>query len=97
MFAQVGLVLSLLANVHAYSFKFTTYVTQCGPLSIQLTDGAGTPPYNLLFVPQGAYGPPEIRRIQNVQFSDNSYTIDKLAYPANTDFIAMLSDSKGPF
>lgn len=88
--------LSLLpAFVKAYSFQLSNQPTQCGNTTVQIV-GSGSPPYSLLLIP---YGPPtttsgvEVRKIQSLQFDSDTTTLNlKFLYPANSQFVAVVSN-----
>ncbi|KAF8439133.1 hypothetical protein L210DRAFT_3621871 [Boletus edulis BED1] len=86
------------ALVSAYSFTFTSKPQQCANLSLQIS-GSGKPPYSVLIIP---YGPSplsnnvEVRTIVSQQFSgDDSSLSFQLKFPANSQFVAVVSDSSG--
>jgi len=86
------------AFVQGYSFQLLDQPTQCGNATFQIT-GSGSPPYSLLLVP---YGPPststgvEVRHLQNLQFDSGATTLSiQFKYPANSQFVAVVSDSTG--
>ncbi|EGN92853.1 hypothetical protein SERLA73DRAFT_98611 [Serpula lacrymans var. lacrymans S7.3] len=93
-----SLVLFLLPSlVSAFSFQFTSQPTQCGNLSIAITDGTGQPPYSVLIIPYGSSPLPnnvEARTIVNQPFSGDSTDVSfQLKYPATSQFVAVVSDS----
>jgi hypothetical protein len=79
-----------LAN--AFSFWFTGIPTQCANMTVQWT--SGNAPYKLLLVPTG-HVDPETRVIldQTIQ-SGNAYSF-VLKYPADSSFVAVMSDNAG--
>jgi hypothetical protein len=83
------------AVVSAFSFTFSNNPTQCASLTVTV-DG-GTAPYRLNLVPAGPMpgGTTEIRKIVDVEFSDKTYQLDALRLPANSQFIAIVSDATG--
>lgn len=94
MLASV-LVLPFLPHlVAAFSWQFQNAPRQCQNVSIQL-QGAGQPPYSILIVP---FGPSplannkEVRKILNIPFNGSSANFP-LNYPANSQFVAVVSDS----
>jgi len=88
------LLLPLITSIDAFSFSFSNKPTQCANLTITV-DG-GTPPYRLLMVPSGPLvGRQEIRTIVDQQFSGSSFTIPPLAFPGESNFTAVMSDSTG--
>ena len=95
LFYVVLTLLGLSPTAVGYSFRFTTWPTQCGPLSLALTGGHGTPPYRLLLVPLNDF---DGRRVIEYTFSDETNaTLAHLPYPENTQFVATLSDASGVF
>ncbi|KAH9836401.1 uncharacterized protein C8Q71DRAFT_762417 [Rhodofomes roseus] len=92
--ASIGLPRS--TSVSAYSWSFTNTPQQCQNISLSLT-GSGTGPYSVLVIP---FGPSplanntEVRRIFEVQFSGTE-TSFQLAYPEDSQFVAVVSDSTG--
>ena len=83
------------AVVSAFSFTFSSDPTQCSPLTV--TVNGGTAPYRLNLVPAGPIpgGGAEIRSIVDEQFSDKTFTLNALKLPANSAFVAMVSDATG--
>ncbi|KAF8524402.1 hypothetical protein BU17DRAFT_42883 [Hysterangium stoloniferum] len=96
--ASTVLLLSLLSTLSlatAYSFDLTAAPTQCGPLSIAITQGQGTPPYSALVVPFGASPTQtEVRTVIQHNFTDTQTSFN-LPFPANAGFVIMVSDSRG--
>lgn len=82
--------LSIFPFVVGYSFDITAAPRQCGPLSLQITGGSGSPPYTALVIP---FGPPPGSTEQRVvfahQFSDSTANFS-LPYPANSNFVVMV-------
>ncbi|KAJ7158356.1 hypothetical protein C8R43DRAFT_364689 [Mycena crocata] len=80
-----------------YSWSFKSTPTQCTNLSVSVS--GGTPPYKILIVPSGISPLPnnlEARKIQDESFPGNSADVSfKLNYPANSQFVAVVSDSNG--
>jgi hypothetical protein len=91
-FSVTALVFGPLASRATFTFSITQPI-QCGPLNVSWTGGTG--PYNLLLVPFGILNP-EIRIIV-----DTNYTADitsdsfPMTYPAQSQFLAMMSDATG--
>ena len=83
------------AVVSAFNFTFSSDPTQCSPLTV--TVNGGTPPYRLNLVPSGPMpgGGDDIRKIVDEQFSDKTFTLDALKFPASSEFFAMVSDATG--
>lgn len=80
--------------VSGYSFTFTSQPQQCTNLSLSIS-GSGQPPYTVLIIP---YGPSplsnnvEVRTILSHQFpGDASAASFQLNYPANSQFVAVVS------
>ena len=84
-----------LVVVSAFSFTFSNNPTQCSSLTVNVN--GGTAPYRLNLIPAGPLprGGPEIRTIVDVAFSDKTFNLDALKFPADSQFIAMVSDAKG--
>ncbi|KAJ7686668.1 hypothetical protein B0H17DRAFT_707809 [Mycena rosella] len=95
LYAALALSAPLLSS--AYTWSFTAEPTQCGTVAISVS--GGSPPYDVLIVPYGSSPLPnniEARKIQDQPFSGNSATVSfKLNYPANSQFVAVVSDSTG--
>ncbi|KAJ7108474.1 hypothetical protein C8R44DRAFT_636338 [Mycena epipterygia] len=81
----------------AYTWSFQAAPTQCGNVSISVS--GGSPPYEVLIIPIGGSPLPnniEARKIQDQPFPGTSSDISfKLNYPANSQFVAVVSDSTG--
>ncbi|KAI0252516.1 hypothetical protein BJV78DRAFT_1124573 [Lactifluus subvellereus] len=92
------LLISLFSLTNAYTWKFTSQPRQCQSLSLAVS-GSGNPPYSLLIIPTGPsplQNNTEVRTIQNIPFSGTSNTLTfQLNYPANSSFVAVVSDSSG--
>ncbi|KAJ7754444.1 hypothetical protein B0H16DRAFT_1458948 [Mycena metata] len=85
----------LLVDAAAYTWSFGAQPTQCGNVSISVS--GGSPPYEVLVVPYGSSPLPnniEARKIQAVQSSSANISF-KLNFPANSQFVAVVSDSTG--
>ncbi|KAJ7033738.1 hypothetical protein C8F04DRAFT_1104015 [Mycena alexandri] len=79
----------------AYTWSFKAQPTQCGNVSISVS--GGSPPYEVLVVPYGSSPLPnniEARKIQAVQSASADISF-KLNFPANSQFVAVVSDSTG--
>ncbi|KAI0064397.1 hypothetical protein BV25DRAFT_317474 [Artomyces pyxidatus] len=79
----------------AYTWSFNNAPRQCQNVSLSI-QGSGQPPYSLLMIPTGPspLGNNEVRTIQNLPFPGSSTTLNfKLNYPANSSFVAVVSDS----
>ncbi|KAJ7064833.1 hypothetical protein C8F01DRAFT_1128366 [Mycena amicta] len=79
----------------AYSWSFTSQPTQCGNVTISVS--GGTAPYGVLVVPYGISPLPnniEARKIQSETFPSSDISF-KLNFPANSQFVAVLSDNTG--
>lgn len=95
-------VLSLLAFPAlsaAYSWNFKANPQQCSNLTISISGSDGKPPYRVLIIPFGPSPLPnnvEARTILDMPFEGNSNTISfQLKYPANSQLVAVVSDSTG--
>lgn len=80
----------------AYSWSFRSAPQQCSNLTIDIT-GSGTPPYRLLVIPSGSSpfsNNTEVRRIVDQQFSETQFSF-QLKFPANSQLVAIVSDSSG--
>lgn len=83
-------------GANAYSWNFLSNPQQCENTTIQLSGDGGQPPYRILILPFGATPLPnsiEARTIQEEVFisgSERSGSI-KLNYPANSQFVAVVS------
>ncbi|CAK5261851.1 unnamed protein product [Mycena citricolor] len=93
--AVLALCAPLMAN--ALTWSFTNAPTQCANLSVSVN--GGTPPYRILIIPFGTTplsGGTEVRKILDEAFPGNSpNTSFQLNYPANSQFVAVVSDSTG--
>ncbi|KAI0312159.1 hypothetical protein OF83DRAFT_1067664 [Amylostereum chailletii] len=82
----------------AFTWKFTSTPHQCQDLSVSVS-GSGQPPYSLLIIPSGPTILPnaiEARTIQQHDFDGDSTTLTfKLNYPADSGFVAVVSDKSG--
>ena len=85
------------AVVSAFSFTFSTDPTQCSSLTVNVK--GGTAPYRLNLIPAGPMprGGNETRTILDQEFSDKTFTLDALKLPADSQFIAMVSDATGKY
>lgn len=81
---------------NAFSFTITNKPTQCGEVNVRVEDG-GEPPFSLVLIPAGALpdGQTEIRTIVDVEFSEREFTLPALAFPGESNFLAMMGDSTG--
>ncbi|KAF8336218.1 hypothetical protein F5887DRAFT_577813 [Amanita rubescens] len=83
----------------AYSWVLTAPATQCSNLSISITGSDGVPPYRVLVIPSGPTPLPndaEVRPIIDYAFDGNSTTASfAINYPANSQFVAVVSDARG--
>ncbi|KAI3618056.1 hypothetical protein WG66_005743 [Moniliophthora roreri] len=98
--AAVALLLDLPILSLAYSWNFKQNPKQCGDLTIEITGNDGKPPYRVLIIPSGPTPLPnsvEARRILEQQFPSDSATsvTFQLKYPANSQFVAVVSDQNG--
>ncbi|KAF9652605.1 hypothetical protein BDM02DRAFT_3109178 [Thelephora ganbajun] len=82
----------------AYTFQFTSVPTQCRDLSLAI-EGQGSPPYQVLIIPVGPSTAPnnvEVRRVIDQTFPNNGTSISfPLRFPANSQFVAVVSDQTG--
>jgi len=83
----------------AWVWTFQNTPQQCKNLTITITGSDGIPPYRALIVPVGPTTLPnntEVRRIMDQPFQGNATTLNfQLNYPANSQFVAVISDSSG--
>lgn len=92
---RTALSLALSASlVSGYSFTFTSQPQQCANLSLQIS-GSGEPPYSVLIIPYGPTPLPnnvEVRTIISQQFPGDASSLSfRLNYPANSQFVAVVS------
>jgi hypothetical protein len=83
---------TLIPTINAFSFSFTDSPNQCSNVTVEW-DG-GQAPFTLLLVPTGHVNP-ETRTIiqQDVSSGDSvSFVLD---FPADSQFVAVLSDATG--
>lgn len=87
--------LALPSLTAAYTWKFESTPQQCSNLTISVSGSDGKPPYRVLILP---FGPTplaqniEARRIIDQQFPGDSKSVNfKLNYPANSQFVAVVS------
>jgi len=82
----------------AYTFEFTNRPTQCQELSLAI-EGQGSPPYEVLIIPVGPSTAPnnvEVRRVVDNTFPNNGTTVSfPLRFPADSQFVAVVSDQSG--
>ncbi|ETW77988.1 hypothetical protein HETIRDRAFT_479158 [Heterobasidion irregulare TC 32-1] len=86
------------AFARAYSWAFDNSPTQCEDLSLSISGSGGQAPYTLLIVPTGPSplaNNIEARTIQSIPFNSSTSLKFKLAYPANSSFVAVVSDASG--
>ncbi|KAF8336219.1 hypothetical protein F5887DRAFT_1063270 [Amanita rubescens] len=83
----------------AYSWILNAPATQCSNLSITITGSDGTPPYSVLVVPFGPTPLPnsaEVRTVIVQPFDGDSTTTSfAINYPADSQFVAVVSDARG--
>lgn len=83
----------------AYTWVFNATPQQCSNVSITITGNGGKPPYHVLIIPFGPTPLPnntEVRKIIDHAFEGNSNTASfPINYPANSQFVAVVSDSTG--
>lgn len=81
-------------TVEAYTWAFDNPPSQCGPLSVSITDGTGgNPPFELVIIP---YGPTplfsvEVRTVQTITFNTSTNLNFTLNYPAASQLVAIVS------
>ncbi|EJD51188.1 hypothetical protein AURDEDRAFT_111821 [Auricularia subglabra TFB-10046 SS5] len=95
MLSSAALALSLApALASAYSYTFGSTPTQCENATINIVGDDGVPPYNVVIL---AYGHPpggnEVRKIIDHSWDGKSTSV-QIAFPSNSQFIAVVSDSK---
>ncbi|THH17568.1 hypothetical protein EW146_g3282 [Bondarzewia mesenterica] len=81
---------------YAYTWNFDSAPRQCEDLSLSIS-GSGQPPYSLLIIPSGPSplaNNVEARTIQSIPFNTSTSLSFKLAYPANSTFVAVVSFTK---
>lgn len=88
-------VLYRVSSATAYSWLFQQPPTQCGNVTVTISGTDGRPPYRILIIPTGpsplANGI-EARKIQDIPFDPNANSLSfRLPYPANSQFIAVVS------
>ncbi|KAG6865630.1 hypothetical protein C0991_000799 [Blastosporella zonata] len=81
----------------AYTWKFDSPPQQCSNLTVSVSGSDGKPPYRILILP---FGPSplkdniEARTIIDQPFPDGATSVSfQLKYPANSQFVAVVSDS----
>ena len=79
-------------RAYAFSFWFTSNPTQCASVTVQWNGGSA--PYTLLLVPIGSLSP-ETRKIIQINVSSGTSTSFTLNYPAQSQFVAVMSDATG--
>ncbi|KAF7318976.1 hypothetical protein HMN09_00233600 [Mycena chlorophos] len=80
----------------SYSWSFAKQPSQCGNVTINIS--GGSPPYSVLIVPYGISPLPnniEARKIQSIENQSSSSITFKLNFPANSQLVAVVSDSTG--
>lgn len=82
-------------SAQAYTWAFSNPPSQCGPLSVSITDGTdANPPFSLVIIP---YGPTplfnvEVRMVQTATFSTSTDLNFTLKYPAASQLVAVVSN-----
>ncbi|KAM6503585.1 hypothetical protein JOM56_000528 [Amanita muscaria] len=83
----------------AYSWVFNSAPQQCSNVSISITGSDGQPPYRVLVIPFGPTPLPnntEVRKIIDHSFTgDSTSTTFPINFPANSQFVAVVSDATG--
>ncbi|KAJ8079996.1 hypothetical protein PM082_016822 [Marasmius tenuissimus] len=86
------------SNSLSYTWSFKSTPTQCGQLTVAI-NSQGSPPYSVLILPSGQtpfQNGTEVRKIIEEKSSGNSSEITfQLKYPADSRFVAVVSDSTG--
>ncbi|KAG6896394.1 hypothetical protein C0992_008603 [Termitomyces sp. T32_za158] len=97
MSASLFSIFAFLSLATAYTWKFDTPPQQCSNLTITVSGSDGKPPYRVLMIP---FGPSplanniEARTIIDQPFPDGASSVSfKLNYPADSQFVAILSDA----
>jgi hypothetical protein len=78
----------------AYSWKFEGFPSECGTVKATIVGDGGSPPYRMGIVPFGGSplsGGREIRKILDLTFNDSTSISFTLPYPANSQFVAVVS------
>ncbi|KAH7096666.1 hypothetical protein BKA62DRAFT_774995 [Auriculariales sp. MPI-PUGE-AT-0066] len=90
-----ALLATLPSFARAFTFTFGTTPTQCQNATINIIGDDGVPPYNIVIL---AYGNPpggnEVRKIIDHSFTDPKSSV-LVAFPSNSQFVAVVSDSTG--
>ncbi|KAF7767950.1 hypothetical protein Agabi119p4_7193 [Agaricus bisporus var. burnettii] len=89
---------SSLQGAHAYSWNLRSDAKQCRNATIVLNGSGGKPPYKLLMIPYGATPlKVEARRIVEQVFATGDQTSGEIMvnYPADSQFVAVVSDASG--
>ncbi|THU87554.1 hypothetical protein K435DRAFT_867164 [Dendrothele bispora CBS 962.96] len=92
---SAAVVLSLPDFINAYTWQWESVPQQCGNISISVS--GGNPPYRVMIIPADSTpfsNGTEVRRILDEQFSSSTINF-KLTYPANSNFVTVVSDSSG--
>jgi len=77
------------------TFVFTSTPTQCQPLTLEVLGSGGQPPYTILIVPAQIVENSGKYMFVYSQFDNSSFTIPELEWPQGSQFVAMVSDSRG--
>ncbi|KAK1231437.1 hypothetical protein PQX77_005446 [Marasmius sp. AFHP31] len=96
--AAAALFFALPSNSLGYTWNFKSTPTQCGQLTIAIS-GQGKPPYSVLILPSGQtsfQNGVEVRKIIEANSTGDATEISlQLNYPAESQFVAVVSDSTG--
>jgi len=93
--AAMTVLLSLPSLSAAYTWTFQNTPQQCKDLTLSVSGSDGKPPYRALILPAGPSplaNNVEARNIMDVPFDGNNTSVAfKLNYPANSQFVAVVS------
>ncbi|KAF8624384.1 hypothetical protein AX15_005903 [Amanita polypyramis BW_CC] len=80
-----------------YSWELNAPPKQCSNLSITITGSDGIPPYRILIVPFGASPTSvEVRSVLDLPLESSTTAFSfPINYPANSSFLAVVSDTRG--
>ncbi|KAG6856125.1 hypothetical protein H0H87_007280 [Tephrocybe sp. NHM501043] len=89
--------LALPSFTTAYTWKFDSPPQQCSNLTVSVSGSDGKPPYRILILPSGPSPLKdniEARTIVDQPFPEGASSVSfKLNYPANSQFVAIVSDA----
>jgi hypothetical protein len=99
MIIAIILAVTLPVLINAYTWSFSSTPAQCTNLSLSISGTDGKPPYRVLIIPFGPTPLPnfiEARKIVDQPFQNSSTSLSfQLAYPTNSQFVAVVSDATG--